>query len=292
MPKNPRYVLVTGLSGAGKSQALRFFEDFGLFCVDNLPAPLMPAIAELRLNSESSNTKIAVCVDARSGEDLAKLPDHLDTIAEMGFRPMTLFLESSDEVLLRRYSESRRRHPASPSGSIEEGIQRERRLLAPIKERADLVVDTSTTSTAELRERISALFAGDDSDNAMTISVISFGFKYGVPQEADLVFDVRFLPNPYYDEALRPLAGDDGAVREFVINSDGAREFLATLLSMFKTLLPRYEAEPKSYLTVALGCTGGRHRSVAMAREVHRLLRDLDYEARLRDRDIDRDGEV
>lgn len=289
MPTSPRFVLVTGLSGAGKSQALRFFEDFGLFCVDNLPAPLIPTIAELRLESESSPDKIAVCVDARSGEDLEKLPGYLDMIAEMGFRPMTLFLESSDEVLHRRYSESRRRHPASPTGSIEEGIQRERRLLAAIKERADLVVDTSTTSTADLRERISTMFADRESDNAMTISVMSFGFKYGVPQEADLVFDMRFLPNPYYEDDLRQLTGSDPEVREFVVNTQGAQEFLTSLSNMLKALLPRYAAEPKSYLTVALGCTGGRHRSVAMAREVHRLLRDLQYEARLRDRDIDRD---
>lgn len=291
MLRSPRFVLVTGLSGSGKSQTLRFFEDRGYYCVDNLPVALVETFAELVGQSEAPGNRIAVCVDARAGQDLLNLPSCLDAVAELGFRPDTLFLETSDEVLHQRFSESRRRHPCSPTGSIEEGIRLERELLAPIRDRADLVVDTSAISTSELRERVMGMFTGAEDRRTLTISVLSFGFKFGLPQEAELVFDVRFLPNPYYDSELRSQAGNEPEVHEYVLNNDVAREFLQRVRGLLKFLIPRYAAEPKSYLTIAVGCTGGRHRSVAVAGEILRLLRELQYDARLRHRDIARTSE-
>ena len=289
MSRSPRFVLITGLSGAGKSQALRFFEDNGYYCVDNLPVALIPTFAELAMESEATRNRLAVCVDGRAGRDLENLPRYLDSIAERGFRPDTLFLETSDTVLLQRYSESRRRHPCSPTGSIEEGIRRERELLGAIRDRADLVLDTSAISNAELRERIMSVFGAEGDHRALTVTVVSFGFKYGLPPDADMILDVRFLPNPYYDDDLRSLPGNEPEVRDYVLNNDVAQEFIERMKGMLKFLMPKYEAEPKSYLTLAVGCTGGRHRSVAVAGELLRLLRDLDYDARLRHRDVTRD---
>lgn len=288
MSDAPRFVLVTGLSGAGKGQALRFLEDLGYYCVDNLPAPLVPTFAELIVNSRTRRRRIAVCVDARAGEELRNLPAYLDEVVEMGLRPEALYLESSDRVLVNRYSETRRRHPLAPTGNIEEGIHRERELLAAIRARADLIIDTSATSTAELREKIASYFQTSPTDKRLAITVQSFGFKFGVPQEADLVFDVRFLPNPYYDEELSPLTGSDAPVREYVLNNDTGREFLDRLKGLLKFLIPKYAAEPKSYLTVAVGCTGGQHRSVAVAHETAMFLRAMNLNVRLRHRDVAR----
>jgi len=190
---------------------------------------------------------------------------------------------------VKRYSESRRRHPAAPSGSVEEGIRRERDLLRPIHERADLVIDTSTTSLAELRERVASAFQGERAAQELFITVMSFGFKYGVPPEADLVFDARFLPNPHYDPELRPQTGNDPDVRDYVLHNAAGREFIERLRGLLKFLLPLYAAEPKSYLTIAVGCTGGRHRSVAVAHELALLFREMQFAARLRHRDISRD---
>ncbi len=288
MTDDARFVLVTGLSGAGKSQALRFLEDLGYYCVDNLPALLIPTFADLVIRSDRQRRWIAVCIDARAGESLENLPALLDEVTELGLRPDILFLDSSDEVLLKRYSETRRRHPSSLTGSIEEGIRRERAMLEPIRARADLLIDTSATSVQELRERIATVFQGDKDAQKLLITVLSFGFKHGVPQESDVVFDVRFLPNPHYDPDMRPWTGNEPDVRDFVLNSGDAPEFLERLKGLMKFLLPRYAAEPKSYLTVSIGCTGGRHRSVAVARYLALFLRDLKYEVRLRHRDIDR----
>ncbi len=289
MSRTPRFVLITGLSGAGKSQALRFLEDRGYYCVDNLPVALIPTFAELAMESEATRNRVAVCVDGRAGRDLENLPRYLDSIAERGFRPDTLFLETSDTVLLQRYSESRRRHPCSPTGSIEEGIRRERELLGAIRDRADLVLDTSAISNAELRERIMSVFGADGDHRTLTVTVVSSGFKYGLPPDADMVLDVRFLPNPYYDDDLRSLPGNEPEVRDYVLDNDVSREFIERMKGMLKFLMPKYEAEPKSYLTLAVGCTGGRHRSVVVAGELLRLLRDLDYDARIRHRDVTRD---
>ncbi|MCC6488915.1 MAG: RNase adapter RapZ [Candidatus Hydrogenedentes bacterium] len=288
MPEQSRFVVVTGLSGAGKSQALRFLEDLGYFCIDNLPPSLIPAIAELGASHERPRTRIAVCVDVRGGEDLQNLPAYLDEVSEKGIRPEVLFLESSDAVSQKRYSESRRRHPAASQESVEEGIRRERELLSPIQSRADVVLDTSTMSVGQLRERVAAVFQAGQLTPKMAVGVMSFGFKYGVPQEADLVLDVRFLPNPHYIAELRPFSGEDAKVSDFVLDNPDAAEFLERVKGMLKFLLPRYAAEPKSYLTIAVGCTGGRHRSVAVARALATFVREMDCGARLRHRDIER----
>ena len=285
-----RLVVITGMSGAGKSQALRFFEDQGYYSIDNLPAQLAPQFVELSRDSESIGDRFAVCVDARSGSALLKLPSHLAALRNSGMEVQVLFLDSSDDTLHKRYSETRRPHPISPHGTIEAGIQRERDLLQPLRDISDLTLDTSDLTPSEFRERIAAMATRDRGEHKMVVEVLSFGFKYGVPREANIVLDVRFLPNPYWDEDLRPLTGMDPEVREFVVNNDEAREFFKHSKAMLKYLMPRYEAEPKAYLTIAIGCTGGRHRSVAMSHEVLRLMRDMQYDARLRHRDVNRDN--
>ena len=292
MADAPQFVVLTGLSGSGKTLALNYFEDLDYYCVDNLPVSLVPTLAELAMGSKGPNNPIAVCVDARAGDELQNLPAHLDQVEELGFYLYIIFLESSDEVLKRRYSVSRRRHPASPAGSTEEGISIERKLLAPIRLRADLVVDTSAISVQELRDRITERFAGGLADRTMAISIISFGFKYGIPQEADLVLDARFLPNPYYEASLRKLPGTKDEVREFVLESDSAQAFLDHLRNFLAFLIPQYAAEPKSYLTIAVGCTGGRHRSVVIAGEISRMISDMGRTARIHHRDVGYEGEA
>lgn len=286
MKDSPRFVLVTGLSGAGKSQALKFLEDLGFYAVDNLPAPLIQEFADYVVNSDQSRKRIAVCVDARTGKDLKRLPGDLEKVEKLGVRPDVLFLEANDNVLVRRYSESRRRHPSSPNGSIDEGIKIERNLLEPVRERADLVVDTSSIPVAELRERIAGMFLVERSEQDLVITLMSFGFKYGLPHEADIVLDVRFLPNPFYDSELKPWTGNEPAVRDYVLDNDAAYEFLDRIKGLFKFLIPLYLSEPKSYLTIAIGCTGGRHRSVAVSNALLFFLRDMKYDARVRHRDI------
>ena len=284
----PRFVLLTGLSGAGKSQALHIFEDLGYYCVDNLPVPLVPTFAELLARSESPAPYVAACVDARSGGDVRNLPEYLERVEQLGYRLDTLFLEASDRVLIQRYSESRRRHPASPTGSIEEGIRKERELLLPVRQQADLVLDTSALPLSDLKERIADAFLGSERPSRMIVTVLTFGYKFGLPLEADMVIDLRFLPNPHYDPELRPLPGTDPAVRDYVLRQKATEELLRHLTSLLKFLVPRYAAEPKSYFTLALGCTGGRHRSVVIGQEIVRLLRDLKFDARLRHRDLER----
>lgn len=285
MPDSPRFVLVTGLSGAGKNLALRCLEDLGYYCIDNLPAPLTPQMAELFFRSDRAQKRIAVCVDARAGEELGNLPVYLDHVAEAGIRPDIVFLDSSNKILVQRYSESRRPHPMAPEGNIEEGIGRERALLEPVRARADLVIDTSATSVADLRDRMAAMFSGGKDERELIVTVMSFGYKFGIPQEADLVWDVRFLPNPYHDIELRPLTGADAVIRDYVLNNADGAEFMERIKGLLKFLLPRYE-RMKTYLTIAIGCTGGRHRSVAIANELAYFLRDLGVNARPRHRDV------
>jgi RNase adapter protein RapZ len=281
-----RIVLITGMSGAGKSQALRFFEDQGYYCVDNLPAALLPGLAELLKKPPQAEKRIVVCIDARSGVDLKTLPISIQLVKEMGYIHHTIFLDSNDRVLRQRYSETRRPHPSSLHGNIDEGIERERALLKPVQNIADLTIDTSDIPANEMRERIATMVNIQGEAHPMAVEVMSFGFKYGLPHEADIVLDVRFLPNPYWDEDLRHLSGMDAEVRDYVINSDETREFFKHAKAMIKYLMPRYEAEPKSFLTIAIGCTGGQHRSVAIAHQILHLLRDLNYEVRLRHRDM------
>jgi UPF0042 nucleotide-binding protein len=289
MAEPRRFILVTGVSGAGKTLALHFLEDLGFFCVDNLPAPLIPPFASLVASGDKARQRVALCIDARSGSDLERVPAFLDELSEQGIRPDVLFLESSTPVILQRYSESRRRHPLGDQRNLEECITDERRLLEPVRARADLILDTSVMSVGELRERLAAAFLGRRMGQDMLITIMSFGFKYGVPPEADLMLDVRFLPNPHYDKDLRPWTGNEPDVRSFVLENPVAKEFLDHGRRFLKFLLPHYEREPKSYLTIAIGCTGGRHRSVAVAHDLAIFLRGLGRNVRLRHRDVERD---
>lgn len=288
MGESLRLVLVTGLSGAGKTRAMRFLEDLGYFCVDNLPASLLPKFVELVSTASPSHERAAVCVDARSGEELRRLPAYLDEAAERGGTAEILFLDCDDVVVIERYSESRRRHPAAEGTSVEDGIRREREWLDTIRGRADYVLDTTSMSLPELRERVGEIFSSDRTGAQLSVTVLSFGFKFGVPHEADLVFDVRFLPNPFYEDDLRDHTGLEVDVRQYILDNADAVEFLERIRSLLKFLLPRYTAEPKSYLTIAVGCTGGQHRSVALAQEIGIMLRDLNVQVRVRHRELGR----
>jgi UPF0042 nucleotide-binding protein len=282
----PRFVIVTGLSGAGKSQAIRYFEDLGFFCVDNLPPALIPKFAELCLHSGGRVARVAVVTDVRGGAFFDDLQASLDELKGMGVAYQILFLEASDEALVARYKETRRPHPlASGDHSLLESIQEERSRLDEIRGRADKVIDTSALPARELRDEIAKLF-GADAGVAMTISITSFGFKYGLPLDADLVFDVRFLPNPHYQLDLRALPGTDRAVEEFVLRSEGTQAFLERLYALIDFSLPRYTAEGKAYLSIAIGCTGGRHRSVVLARQLAQHLRSKGYRVIVDHRDL------
>lgn len=283
-----RFVLVTGLSGAGKSQALHFLEDLGYYCVDNLPASLVPVFAELIAHGDEALQRVAVCVDARAGESLQQLPRYLDAIGEFGMQPETVFLDCSNARLIQRYSETRRRHPHASDGNVVEGIDRERALLEGVRSRADLLLDTSHLTVADLRDRLTETFAAEQDSARMLVTVMSFGFKYGLPPEADLVIDVRFLPNPHYDPQLRPMTGNDAPVRHFVMTSPDAQAYLEQQQALLALLLPRYEREPKSYLTIAVGCTGGRHRSVAVANALAAFVESTERPVRVRHRDAAR----
>jgi UPF0042 nucleotide-binding protein len=282
----PRFVIVTGLSGAGKTQAIRYFEDLGFFCVDNLPPALITKFAELCAHSGGRVGRVAVVTDARGGAFFDDLLASLDELKGMGVGYQILFLEASDEALVNRYKETRRPHPlASGDHSLLESIQEERARLDEIRGRADKVIDTSALPPRELRDEIAKLF-GAEAGTAMSISITSFGFKYGLPLDADLVFDVRFLANPHYQPELRPLPGTDRAVEEFVLHSEGTHAFLERLYALIDFALPRYTSEGKAYLSIAIGCTGGRHRSVVLARQLAQHLRSKGYRAIVEHRDL------
>jgi len=283
-----RLVVLTGLSGAGKSQAIRALEDLGYFCVDNLPTVLMPMLAELTLRAGSEIEKAAVVVDVRERRLLAGFPDMLARLRRMrGLNPSLIFLQASDEALVRRFSETRRPHPLKPDGSAIEGIKEERRLLGPIKRFADVVLDTSDMTVHELRQALMAIARGASGARGPVVTFLSFGFKHGLPLDADLVFDVRFLPNPHFVPRLRPKTGRDRDVAKFVGQFAETREFLDKTSALLRFLLPHYANEGKSYVTIAIGCTGGRHRSVALAEALRRDLAGLGgFRLRVHHRDI------
>lgn len=265
-------VVITGFSGAGKSAAMNLFEDSGYFCVDNLPPEMIEGLAELFVHGGSKVERAAVVSDVRGGEYFEKLLGVLDRLDRQGVTHRTLFLEADERTLMNRYKETRRRHPLAPSGSVEEGIAAERELLAPLRERADLVVDTTDHSVAALRRRIAHDLLPAQTSNRLAVTFESFGFKHGPPRDADLTFDVRFLPNPHYELELRPLTGKDSAVIEFINSDDALEEFEHRLAPLLDYLLPLYIAEGKSHLVVAIGCTGGRHRSVAVSERLAGLI--------------------
>lgn len=286
-----RFVIVTGMSGGGKSTALKMLEDMGYFCVDNLPVPLIPKLAELLAVPGSEMNKAALGVDVRSGESFKELEAVMKELDENGFKYEILYLESSDNVLVKRYKETRRFHPLSGSeGRVDVGIRREREKLAFLKKKADYLIDTSHMLTRELRKELGKIFVQNKEYKNLYISVLSFGFKYGIPNDADLVFDVRFLPNPYYIEELRPMSGNDSEVRNYVMGNDKAVEFLGKLIDMVEFLIPNYIAEGKTQLIIAVGCTGGKHRSVTLANELYEALEKAEnYGIRIEHRDIGKD---
>lgn len=287
-----RLVIVTGMSGAGKSTALKMLEDVGYFCVDNLPVPLIPKMADLWRSSGSELNKAALGVDIRSGQSFRELEKVLNELDKTGMKYEILYLESSDDVLIKRYKETRRFHPLSGShGRVDEGIHKERVKIAFLKKRADYLIDTSHMLTRELKAELNKIFVQNKEYKNLYISVLSFGFKYGIPADCDLVFDVRFLPNPYYIEELRPQSGNDTKVRDYVMGNQKAREFLDKLVDMIEFLIPNYVQEGKTQLVIGVGCTGGKHRSVTLANELYEALRaNENYGIRIEHRDIGKDA--
>ncbi|VBB05466.1 Hypothetical protein LUCI_0676 [Lucifera butyrica] len=279
-------VIITGMSGAGKTQVVRAMEDLGYFCVDNLPPMLIPKFAELCAQSGGGVSKIALVVDIRGGEFFDTLVQVLEDMEKQGYMYEILFLEASDETLIRRYKESRRRHPMAPHGRISEGIFRERERLEHIRGRAMHIIDTSDLTAAQLRGNIAGMFAEDREYERMTITIVSFGFKYGIPLDADMVFDVRFLPNPFYVESLRRHSGQEEPVIDYIWKWPITKQFLEKLLGLVDFLVPNYVKEGKSQLIIAIGCTGGLHRSVFIADKIYEYLRSKGYKANVEHRDL------
>lgn len=283
-------LIISGLSGSGKSRAATFLEDIGYYIVDNLPAEMMLKFANFCIASGGRYDRVALVYDVRAGEPFQRLVDVVDKLRRKGgVRCRMLFLEADTRAIISRYKETRRSHPLCAEGlSIEEAVRRERELLAPVRERADFVLDTSAFSTAKLRSELLSLFGGGDTQQALNVSVMSFGFKNGLPLEADLVFDVRFLPNPYYVPELKHLTGLDEPVREYVFASEAAGRFLERLEPLLAFLLPQYLQEGRTELVIAVGCTGGRHRSTAMAHHLANYIGELGYPVSESHRDISR----
>jgi RNase adapter protein RapZ len=281
------FIVITGLSGGGRSQAADILEDLGWFVIDNLPPLLIPKVSELAQAPGSSISKVALVVG--TGPYHAEVLPELEALGRQMQRLRILFLEASTDVLVRRYESSRRRHPLDDGNlGLADAIEAERTLLEPVKERADVVVDTSELNVHQLRDRLLALFGDELVDAGMQTTIMSFGYKHGLPLDTDLVIDCRFLPNPHWVDELRPLRGTDPAVRSYVMTQPVTGEFLDDLTALLRLLLPAYVAEGKSYLTIAFGCTGGHHRSVVIAEELHRRLRDEGYDPKVVHRDIGR----
>jgi len=268
-----RFVILTGLSGSGKTHAIRALEDLGYFCVDNLPVTLIPTMAELAMREGTALQKVAIVVDVRERDFFVEFPPVYRRLKRVPrLKPMLIFLEASDSVLVRRFSETRRPHPMAPDRSVSEGIAEERRRMAPVREMADLVLDTTSLTVHELRDVFMRMSRDGNRRAEMVVNLVSFGFKNGVPEDADLVFDVRCLPNPHFVDTLRPLTGRDAAVVRYMRRHQQTSDFLEKLTSFLRFSLPQYVREGKSYLTVAIGCTGGRHRSVMIAESLKKTL--------------------
>jgi UPF0042 nucleotide-binding protein len=289
MPAPLSFVVITGLSGAGKSFAIKCFEDMGFFCVDNLPTTLIPTFADLIMRSEQPIHRVALGVDVREGAYLSRLLDIIRELRTRGHAVEVLFLEASEEALVRRYHETRRRHPLAGDGNALDGIRAERKALSDLREVADRIVDTSALTVHQLKDRLVELYVAPKARPGLAPSLVSFGFKHGVPFDADLVFDVRFLPNPHFVDALRALDGRDERVRTFVLNHPESKELLRRLEDFLRFVLPCYEREGKAYLTVAIGCTGGHHRSVTIAEELKRFLSGIGYTPTVVHRDHQRE---
>lgn len=286
-----RFVIVTGMSGAGKSTALKMLEDAGYFCVDNLPLPLIRKFAELTYKQSIDVNNIALGVDIRAGQALSELEHVLEDLVAGGFEYEILFLDASDLVLVKRYKETRRSHPLAGEGRVDQGIIEERNKLNFLKKQADYIIDTSQLLTRELKSELDKIFVKNEGFNNLFITVLSFGFKYGIPSDADLVFDVRFLPNPYYIDELKPQTGNDQEIQDYVMGFEVANEFLNKLDDMIRFLIPNYITEGKNQLVIAIGCTGGKHRSVTLANKLlERLAHNNEYGLKVEHRDIQKDS--
>ena len=282
--------MVTGMSGAGKSSVLKMLEDMGYFCVDNLPIQLIPKFSQLAVESISTIDKVALGVDIRSGQNLEQLGDLLINFEENNLPYEILFLDASTDVLVKRYKETRRTHPLAREGRVDKGIELERERLKFLKKRANYIIDTSMLLIRELKAEIDKIFLEDGEYQNFIVTVLSFGFKYGIPSDSDLVFDVRFLPNPYYIPELKPQTGNDQPVYDYVMKAPQAVEFLEKLEDMLTFLIPNYIIEGKNQLVVSIGCTGGKHRSVTLANAITKQLKKLSYGVKVEHRDIEKDA--
>lgn len=276
------------MSGAGKSSALKMLEDVGYFCVDNLPTRLLCRFAELTLDKTANISNVALGIDIRSGASIDEFLEELKKVNEMGVKFEILFLNASNRILIKRYKETRRNHPLARNGRIEDGIEKEREAVDVLKKHADYVIDTSKLLTRELKAEIDRIFVREEEYANFNVAVVSFGFKFGIPADVDLVFDVRFLPNPYYDLSLRPLTGNDRPIQEFVMKHEESRVFLEKLEDMLKFLIPNYIKEGKYNLVIGIGCTGGKHRSVTITNALAEKLKQLPYPVKVEHRDITR----
>ncbi|MDP4178583.1 MAG: RNase adapter RapZ [Bacillota bacterium] len=285
-----RFVIVTGLSGAGKTNAVRDLEDLGYFCVDNFPPTLIPKFAEACFQSEGKIDKIALVIDIRGGKFFDDLFDSLNYLKEQNYKYEILFLDASDEILIKRFKETRRKHPLAPDGRILTGIELEKNKLKEVKDRADIIINTTKFRTSDLREEITKFYSEDGQiEIELMITVVSFGFKYGIPVDSDLVFDVRFLPNPFYIPELKKFSGKDKEVSDYVFSFDVTKKFADKLQDMLEFLIPNYIKEGKRQLIISIGCTGGRHRSVAIANEIYERINSKGYKVNIEHRDIDED---
>ncbi|HOL84514.1 MAG TPA: RNase adapter RapZ [Thermoclostridium caenicola] len=281
-------LIITGMSGAGKSLCVKYFEDIGYFCVDNLPPSLIPKFTEVILQSKNPVDKIALIVDIRGGTMFLDLFPALQQLQEIGIAYKILFLGATDAVLVKRFKETRRQHLLSPDGRIAEGIEEERRILQAVKDRADYIIDTSSLTPRQLKEEITRLFVEGRTFKGLIVHIVSFGFKHGIPMDCDLVFDVRFIPNPYYVPELKPKSGLDPDVSDYVLSFPESRKFLTKLNEMITFLIPYYVKEGKTQLVIGIGCTGGRHRSVAVANRLAELQKDKGSSVVTQHRDIDK----
>ena len=288
-----RFVIVTGMSGAGKTTAMKTLEDAGYFCVDNLPIQLIKRFAEIAYDEQIQVDNVAISVDIRRGRALSQLNACLNDMKENGYQYEILFMECSDEKLVKRFKETRRNHPLSAkNGRIIDGIKKERELIGFIKDEADYIIDTTNLLVREFKSELDKIFVQNMEYGNFIITIMSFGFKYGIPRDSDIVQDVRFLPNPYYDEELRPLTGNDKVIQDYVMNCKEGPEFLDKFIDLVQFLIPNYIKEGKNQLVISIGCTGGKHRSVTIANEVYNRLQKSTYTVRIYHRDIGKDAVV
>ena len=286
-----QFIVITGMSGAGKSSTLNFLEDDGYFCVDNLPPQLLTKFGEICFNPDSGITKVALGVDVRAGGHFDVLYQAVESLKNLGSSCEILFLESSDETLVKRFKETRRKHPLiEEGGRVQDGIAKERAMLNVLKEKADYIVDTTNLLARDLKKEVHKILTGDSDYNNLIITVLSFGFKYGIPSDSDLVFDVRFIPNPYYKLELRSSTGNDQVVQDYVMQWQVSKDFIEKLDEMIEFLIPNYVSEGKNQLVISIGCTGGKHRSVTLANELAKRLNTRKYSVKCHHRDIDKDA--